>query len=692
MSDPLSFEDFEGRQHVEPSLNARFTVSEAAAFNGENPFAATLLASHPCGDPDEVLEYPSLGEALDALDPERAGGVGAVLAAFAFRPAADPAIHGTNRLRAVRLGAASHVPTRATCAILDAAGATVGALNAIEYGLLGNRLRFKFEANLNAPTGTAQAGANTTITLAAATIAADNEANGRFVYLTGGTGAGQLRQIADSVGATQVCTILGANWATNPDNTTTYVLFTGLRLLVTYKETPAFIRVAENLGPLFTLKHTAASATATVTVTVVAGAATRLQCTLGTPAAGTQSLDLNLTTPEFATVGQVINYINRQSGYSAIQAISDLDIANCPSSQIDAATALPILTADGGHAMTAMLGAVAQWTNTNLTRVGPIRGLTFARAANAVNPIVPQGAFNLAGGTQPGVDSTDYDAALDVLDREEVEAGCLFLDTSDATVRELVTAWIEEQRGKGRMWRASFATAGATSDADARVIAGRLGNTRYTLVQDRLIDPAVATVTHPPIVAAAALAGMVAGINAANDVQTAVLTNRRMRFAGILKADRRSKDARENQIRGGVNVFRQEKGATLLSLAVTTDQGALRTWRMLSESVVIDLIRWSVIQVMKPRNVAWGTPQYLAAVRDGYQTVMNGWANPQNPVISAGNDPVTGEFVPAFTAAKITISNGKTTMKFRLGFVGESDHVDIDATVVKVNLSAPAAA
>lgn len=688
MANPLNFPDFDGRAHVEPSIASRFRVSEAARFTGDNPFTATLLASHPAGDPDEVLEYPSLGEALDALDPERVGGAGAVLSTFAFRPSPDPAVRGTPTLRAIRLGAGAHVPTQATLALLDVAGATVATLTGLEYGLLGNRLRAKVEAAIGSLTGTAQAGAAGTITLQAATIAANGDAKGWWVLTTGGTGAGQIRQITQTVANTQVASIT-PNWGTAPDNTTTYVVFSGVRLLVGYKDTPAFVRVGNNLGPLFNLRYTSGAVAATVTITVANGSATRLQTSLNAGAAGTQALDLDLTTAEFDTVGKVLNYINRQPGYSAVQAVTDLDVANCPSSQMDAAANMSILPAVAGFNVTAMLGAIVQWANANLTRIGPIKGVSAARAANATAPVVPMAAFSdFTGGTQPAVDSTDYDAALDVLDREEVPAGCIFLDTSDATVRELVQTWIDEQRAKGRMWRASYATAAATTDADAKVIAGKIANTRMTLAATRLIDPAVATVTHNPIVAAAALAGMVAGINAANDVQTAVVTSKRVRFGGILKADKRTKEQREALLSAGVNVFREERGAVLLALAVTCDQGPLRTWRMLSESVVIDLIQWSVEQAIKPLNVAWGTPQYLGMVRNAYQTVMNGWANPQNPVISAGTDPVTGEFVPAFTPAKIVIANGQTTLTFELGFVGESDHVRIDAVVRKINLSA----
>jgi len=76
-------------------------------------------------------------------------------------------------------------------------------------------------ASQAAITGTAQAGASTTITLAAGSSATDDLYNGLFIELTGGTGSGQVRQITDYVGSTKVATV-NAAWATTPDNTSTY--------------------------------------------------------------------------------------------------------------------------------------------------------------------------------------------------------------------------------------------------------------------------------------------------------------------------------------------------------------------------------------------------------------------------------------------------------------------------------------
>lgn len=75
----------------------------------------------------------------------------------------------------------------------------------------------------NSQTGTAQAGAATTITLAAGASAVDDFYNNHVITLTSGTGADQSKTITDYVGATKVATVDSA-WATNPDATTTYII------------------------------------------------------------------------------------------------------------------------------------------------------------------------------------------------------------------------------------------------------------------------------------------------------------------------------------------------------------------------------------------------------------------------------------------------------------------------------------
>lgn len=82
--------------------------------------------------------------------------------------------------------------------------------------------------------GTASAGASSTITLQAAVSASGRAASGDhdyynqvFIVLTGGTGAGQRRRIADYDGDTKIATV-STPWSVTPDSTSQYATETVL--------------------------------------------------------------------------------------------------------------------------------------------------------------------------------------------------------------------------------------------------------------------------------------------------------------------------------------------------------------------------------------------------------------------------------------------------------------------------------
>ena len=70
---------------------------------------------------------------------------------------------------------------------------------------------------------TAQAGAGGTITLDAGASAVDDFYANAFIYITAGTGAGQIRSISAYTGATKIATIT-PNWKVNPDNTSVFII------------------------------------------------------------------------------------------------------------------------------------------------------------------------------------------------------------------------------------------------------------------------------------------------------------------------------------------------------------------------------------------------------------------------------------------------------------------------------------
>lgn len=149
---------------------------------------------------------------------------------------------GTNGLFIAGTNAATAITTALTANITGnlsgSVGSVTGAVGSVTGNVGGNvtgsvgsvatggitRATFAADTGLQTTrSNTAQAGAASTITLDASASATDNIYKNQRVYLTGGTGAGQVRIITAYVGSTKVATVSPA-WTTNPDNTSTFAV------------------------------------------------------------------------------------------------------------------------------------------------------------------------------------------------------------------------------------------------------------------------------------------------------------------------------------------------------------------------------------------------------------------------------------------------------------------------------------
>jgi len=99
---------------------------------------------------------------------------------------------------------------------------------------------------VNTNTGTAQAGStSTTIKLASGASATDDIYNTMTVYVSSGTGSGQIRTITDYVGSTKVATV--AAWTTTPDATSVYEVMPAVTITTT-EGSGAAARVSSVVG------------------------------------------------------------------------------------------------------------------------------------------------------------------------------------------------------------------------------------------------------------------------------------------------------------------------------------------------------------------------------------------------------------------------------------------------------------
>jgi len=92
-------------------------------------------------------------------------------------------------------------------------------------------------------TGTAQAGAATTITLSVDETFPDDELNDYTIVIVDGTGVGQHNQITDYVESTKVATV--STWTTNPDATSVYEIYASHKYAIAGMRAPT-VRLENN--------------------------------------------------------------------------------------------------------------------------------------------------------------------------------------------------------------------------------------------------------------------------------------------------------------------------------------------------------------------------------------------------------------------------------------------------------------
>lgn len=130
-----------------------------------------------------------------------------------------------NAITATAINADAITAAKIADGAIDAATFAAGAINAaaIADGAI-DRATFAADTGLQTiRSNTAQAGAAGSITLDASASATTDFYKGSWIFLTGGTGVGQVRLCTAYNGGTKVATI-APNWATNPDATSTFAV------------------------------------------------------------------------------------------------------------------------------------------------------------------------------------------------------------------------------------------------------------------------------------------------------------------------------------------------------------------------------------------------------------------------------------------------------------------------------------
>lgn len=148
-----------------------------------------------------------------------AGSIGKSL----FTSGNAPGVAGGLALVGSNVGTVTSVSGSVGSVTGNVGGNVTGSVGSIAAGGISNASFAADTGKVTVRSGTAQAGAATTITLDAGASATTNYYINDIIYLTGGTGAGQARFCTAYNGTTKVATVQSA-WATDPDATTTFAI------------------------------------------------------------------------------------------------------------------------------------------------------------------------------------------------------------------------------------------------------------------------------------------------------------------------------------------------------------------------------------------------------------------------------------------------------------------------------------
>lgn len=201
-----------------PDNTSVFVIHSDAGAIEDNGITTTSLASSSITASSIAANaITSAKIAADAIGATQIAN-GAIDAATFAAGAIDAAAIADNAIDAASIATGAITAAKFAAGAIDAAAIANAAIDQATFATDALDLFRFFRRN------TATAGAAGSITLDAGASAVDDFYNGAMITLVGGTGALQARPITDYNGTTKVATV-APNWATNPDNTSVFIIF-----------------------------------------------------------------------------------------------------------------------------------------------------------------------------------------------------------------------------------------------------------------------------------------------------------------------------------------------------------------------------------------------------------------------------------------------------------------------------------
>lgn len=328
----------------------------------------------------------------------------------------------------------------------------------------------------------------------------------QFVYINPAPNTPASGVLTDAASAT-VVTLNAANYGA-PGNSIQYEVSAGNTAGINLFLSDPYTGEAYtgyNLGVPFQLTYTGTASTVTYTVTVSGGKATQF-ATAGGHAG--ENVTLDLTTPSYATISQILQYLNSTGAYTA-QLLSD---GNLPTSNLDAAASisLPVTSAVN---VTATLGDIAYWVNNVAASVATATAASSVTSAPSAIPVA-SGLKYFTGGTNVTPSNSDYGDAFNVALSQQ--GWVVFADSSNSGVQALGAEHVAQASSiPAKTWR-RFVTGSTLGDSITTTVSAARAlnaiNCTYVYPGIQAIDPVSGnTVVYSGLYAAAAVAGMMAG-------------------------------------------------------------------------------------------------------------------------------------------------------------------------------------
>jgi len=666
---------FNGKRLVKPQAASKIDISNLSSVDAGATRNIYLIGQATGGVPGVIQTFN---------DPSVANAVlrgGDLLKAVGIAWSPSPNQNGASVIKAIRINAATQSVDTASSTGLTVTTkdygiytksiqyqVTTATADRVDYDNIGESVpidgvRIDGVSDGASSSGTLQftfSGTTSGTTLAwASGPAVDVHLGGSFTLYASGSSTNYL-----------TVTVTEANLATADKTDVVTIVPNGVKWFSQYTPTGAW-ESQENLGPAFTVRYTGNAATCKVTVTVPAGAATTFAVTSATT---TESFSLSLSDSRFTTVSQLVNYLNG-TGYLYAEVSPYLRNQQLSTAYINAVDKFIRVAAkqDRNLTITAKAGAIIDWA------LNESQFLTVAQTTPGaeLTTIIPMANVSTAW-TTPGAEgsntATQWTAALTLLENED--ADIIVPLTADTSLMALVSSHVENMSVTKRERRAYYGTALGYTKQQIKALASTTNSRRALLVtpgvQLREFDGTVTT--YPSYIAAAAVAGIMAGFDNVAEPATYKLLN----IVGMEKTWSPTDidellDAGVAPLEYARNLgWRICQGRT----TYTKDNNVVNVED--SVSAVADYVSKDLRTYLENRFIGQkATTSSISSIESAVVSKLKDYE--RSGIITGGIDPTTGTPVMAYRNINISFSNRTCIVTYEISPVEPINYITITA-------------